>query len=407
MNLPLIGDRKITTAPFLAALSDPLSRDAARAAAAELGWPADGVRDGGVDAARQALAEAPAPGVLLVDLSDATDPLAEMHLLADVCEPGARVLAVGETNDVGLYRALIQMGVSDYLVKPLDGRLLAEALRRAGRTAPEPAAAATASTKVRSVAVIGARGGVGATSVAVSLAWDLAHVRKLPTVLADFDLHFGSAALSLDLEPGRGLRDILANPDRVDALLVGSAMVGQGDSLRLLCAEEPLDDDFSVDVSALAALKDSLAGSCEALVLDLPRKLDPLARKALAEADLTVVVTDLTLAGARDAHRLLAMLRSVRPDGETLLIGNRAKGVAGELPQAEFERAVDAHLDHVLPFDAKAAQDAAESAKPLFHGRVTPGGVEIGRLADRLAGDALAAAPTVERSAWLQRLLRR
>jgi pilus assembly protein CpaE len=405
MNLPLIGDRKITTQPFLAALSDPLSRDAARGAAAELGWPADGIRDGGVREARQALAEAPASGVLLVDLSEATDPVAEMHLLAEVCEPGVRVLAVGEANDVALYRALLRMGVSDYLVKPLEAASLAEALRRADRAAPAPAQPAAASARLVSVAVIGARGGVGATSVAVSLAWDLAHTKRVPTVLADLDLQFGSAALSLDLEPGRGLKEILVNPERIDALLIGSAMVAQGETLKVLCAEEPLDEEIAMGGSALTALKSALAGACDVLVFDLPRRLDPLARKALAEADLALVVTDLSLSGARDAQRLLNAVRGLRPDGQAILIGNRTGGVPGELPQAEFERAVGSRLDHVLPHDAKDAQDAAETAKPLFAGRRTPAGVEIGRLADRLTGEA--AQPPPERTAWLQRLLRR
>jgi pilus assembly protein CpaE len=402
MNLPLIGERTNLTPAFLAGVADPVSREAVRRAAAQLGWPASAVREGGAGALRELLKDAPAPAVLLADISGASDVTAEMEALAEVCEPHTRVIAIGETNDIGLYRSLMRMGVSDYLVKPLDPVALHEALRRAEQAqAPDP----TPVRAARTLALVGSRGGVGATSLAVSIAWELSHEAGLRTVLADLDLQFGAATLQLDLEPGRGLREILTSPDRIDALLIGSASAPHSERLRVLAAEEPLEDDLDIGPAALPTLLNAISADCDAVVIDVPRRMDRLSREALARADLAVVVTDLSLAGLRDAQRLLGLLRGLRPQGEIALVANRVGGSPGDLPQAEFEKAVGAAFDLALPFDEKAALAAAENARPLFAGRASPAAVALSAFTARLSGGA--SAPAVEKGSWLKKILRR
>lgn len=402
MALPRIAPGGETPRDVLALACDDVTRETLRQVAVQLGWPLNRVRDGGLVAAIAHLQSNPAPAVLLVDVSDSEDVLAGMDALAEVCEPHTRVVAIGATNDVRLYRELIGLGVSDYLVKPVSAEVLAEALSEAeARERPGGPKSATC----RTIAVVGARGGVGATAVATSLGWAAAHERHTRTVLLDLDLQFGAAALALDVEPGRGLRELLANPARIDSLLIGSALASVGDKFRVLAAEEPLETELSLRGDGLEALLAALAQDNQTVVLDVPRRLDALGRAALARADVAVIVTDLSLPGMRDSHRLLGLLGHLRT-GETLVVANRIGGVAGEVPQAEFERGAGRKLDATLIHDAKIAAAAAEQARPLLAvaGQAAPLGAELRRLAGRALGGAEAKAPAAAGS-WLQKIL--
>jgi pilus assembly protein CpaE len=399
MALPKIAPTGASAPEFLAMVVDDVTREGVRQAVAQFGWRQDRVREGGVAAARAYLETSPAPALLLVDVSDSDDVLAAMDRLAEVCDASTRVVAIGVVNDISLYRSLMELGVSDYLVKPLSPEALAEALRRAEHRERSGSGARAS----RSVALIGARGGVGATSLAVSLAWGLAHEQQLRTVLLDLDLQFGAAALSLDLEPGRGLRELLAHPERIDSLLIGSAVSPESERLRILAAEESLDTPIELGPDGLEALVTSLAENADAIVIEAPRRLDALSRAALARADLVGVVTDLSLPAMRDTQRLLNLLSLSRAGGEVLLIGNRIGGVAGEAPRAEFERAVGRPLDLAIAFDAKAAAAAAEQGKSLLDvAKPGPAATELRRLVGRVAGGAPAAA--ADKPSWLKRL---
>jgi hypothetical protein len=126
---------------------------------------------GGIAKAIDYLNEQRSPHVLLVDISGVDLPLSQIHILADVCEPGTRVIAIGDHNDVGLYRDLQEAGVSNYIVKPLTRELLAKALTPKTNSGDMGRAALKLG---KMVSFVGARGGVGTTTLSANLAWHLA-----------------------------------------------------------------------------------------------------------------------------------------------------------------------------------------------------------------------------------------
>jgi pilus assembly protein CpaE len=165
------------------------------------------------------------------------------------------------------------------------------------------------------------------------------------------------------LEPGRGFREILANPDRIDSLLIRSSMSTVSDRLRVLASEEPLDDTIDVEAEGLDALVTDLNGSSDCVVVDLPRSLDGLSRHVLARADVVGIVTEQSLPAMRDTQRLLALFKAIRADGKTVVVANRVGGVSGEIGRVDFERGIGAKVDFSIPFDTKTAIAAAERAK--------------------------------------------
>jgi pilus assembly protein CpaE len=377
--------------PLLALIADDTTRETLRAVARQLGLNGALVGEGGVAAARTLLATTKPPALLIVDITGSEDPGQDIAELSGLCGGTAAIIAVGIVNDVRLYRRLRESGAEDYLVKPVSGDMLAAALASAMQPKSSVAPAAAASTGARRIALIGARGGTGTTTLAVSIAWDLAKGRQ-KVVLLDLDLHFGSTAISLDIEPGRGLRDLLTHPDRIDTLLIDAAAGRAGDHLRILSAEEPLEDSFELSPEGLATVLEALSATSDFVIIDVPRVLGPLSRQVLATADIVGVVTDLSLPAMRDTQRLVAMIRSVRDDAQTVIIANRVGGVAGEIGIADFERAIGAKVDYSVRFDKPSAVASAETAKPLAEVAKAPQTQKsLRELTDGLAGVAAGA----------------
>jgi pilus assembly protein CpaE len=280
-------------------------------------------------------------------------------------------------------------------VKPVAADMVAAALQRLHRLAAKPPAAEKDRKLGRVVAVVGARGGVGATTVAVNVAWLIAHEMNMRTALVDLDLYFGTCALALDLEPGRGFREALESPERIDGLFVERAMVRESERLFVLAAEDDLESSQAFDPAALAVLIDHLQRDFDCIVFDLPR-FAARTQVALLPSPLSmVVVSDPTIAGMRDTLRLGKALRRSAPAADFRVVLNRCGVVkGGELDRKEFERDADVTVNCMISFDIKGAAASAGAGKPLA--KVAPRSTAaqcLKQLSQHLSGVDAAARP--------------
>ena len=194
------------------------------------------LHEGGSRDAAEYVARNTLPRILIIDISDSDQPMDALLPVLAAAGENTRVIAIGTANDVTLYRELIEAGVTDYLAKPLGDRAILGAIHRA--EGADAAAKAPAGERSRIVVVMGSRGGVGASTAAANIAWFLAEERRRKTALLDLDLQFGTISLAFDVEPSRGLREAMMQPNRIDSLLVNSAAVRVTERLALLAAEE-------------------------------------------------------------------------------------------------------------------------------------------------------------------------
>lgn len=366
MNAPFHPRGATTRDPFSAFLSDLDTEDVVRATALSFGWPLERIHNGGVHYAVQSLAVSASPSILLVDLGESSDPLEDVNGLAEVCEPGTMVIACGRINDVRLYRELVGSGIHDYLLKPFTQEQLHECIAQAQAIqAGARAAEAAKEAPHHMTAVIGVRGGAGSSMVAVSLAWLMSEQQKSAAIL-DLDVHFGTTALALDLEPGRGLTDAIENPSRIDGLFIERALVRPSDLLGVLSAEAPISQPLTGDGTAFFQLQDELRGAVACSVIDLPRHMLVQHPTLLQDVTTTVIVTELTLAATRDTIRILSWLKANAPATRVLLVANKVPPSGQEeVARKEFESSVEHKVDIVIPYDAKLAAQAAKLGKPL------------------------------------------
>jgi pilus assembly protein CpaE len=367
MNAPFNASRAAALRdPFSAFVCDDATAELLRPIAVEHGWAPEKVNKGGLRNAVQTLSVSASPAILFVDLSESGDPLNDINALAEVCEPGTVVIAAGQVNDVRLYRDLVASGLQDYLLKPFTPDQLRDSFAHAQLTISGPRVNEAASEKPHVMAaVIGVRGGVGASTLATSLAWLMGDKGGRSTALLDLDIHFGTGALSLDLEPGRGLTDAIENPSRIDGLFIERAMVRANEKLCVLSAEAPLNQPLLNDGSAFFQLQEELRNAFESTVLDLPRSMLIQHPHLVQDVHVAIVAVEFTLAATRDAIRILSWLKANAPQARVLVVANRVPNGAQEISRKDFEQSIERSVDLVIPFEPKAAAQAAKLGQPF------------------------------------------
>jgi pilus assembly protein CpaE len=367
MNAPFQARGAALRDPFTAFVADEETAEMLRPIAVEHGWAPEKVNKGGLRNAIQTLSISASPNILFVDLSESSDPLSDVNSLAEVCEPGTVVIAAGRVNDVRLYRDLVASGIQDYLLKPFTADQLRDAFAQAQMTISGPRGSEPTTDRPHLMTtVIGVRGGVGASTVASSLAWLMGEKVGRTTALLDLDIHFGTGALSLDLEPGRGLVDAIENPSRIDGLFIERAMVRSTERLSVLSAEAPVNQPLLSDGTAFFQLQDEMRNAFEAMVLDLPRPMLVQYPHLVQETHVTVMVVEFTLAAARDAIRILSWLKANAPQSRVIIVANKVQpGGVQEVSRKDFEQSIERKIDIVLPLDPKSSTKAAKLGQPL------------------------------------------
>jgi len=377
--------------PFAAYLCDAQTIKVMKPITEELGWDAGSIHKGGIANAVRSLSITAAPKFLVVDLSESDDMLADLNALAEVCDPGTVVLAIGVVNDVSIYRELLNSGMHDYLVKPIAPSLLREAMISGEESLNIPTAkgAVSVSTVNKQICVIGARGGIGSSTVASNIALLMSQQKKNTIALLDLDIHFGTGAMQFDLEPGRGLFDALDNPARIDGLFIERAMVKASDSLFILGSEASLNAGIVPDPASINLLMVTLLNSYDNLVVDVPRHIVTTHPNIFENATDVVVISDLTLAATRDTIRILAHLKLTAPDARVHMVINRAQANSqNEVDPRDFIASVEHEIDITIPDDQKVMMEVGRTGKPLLDvAKASRPALAIEKLVNIILGD--------------------
>ncbi len=383
--------------PLLAFVADDETETALRGGLLNAVQGAD-IRRGTILHAIRYLANETTPRVLVVDIAGVTNPLNELENLSVVCAPDVRVLVVGDINEVGLYRHLIRnMGVAEYVHKPLTRDQVARLfVPHVSGVTPETGATPGGSV----IAVCGARGGAGATTVAVNLAVQLAEATRGHVALLDLHLKQGTTALMLGVKPVNGLRLALEQPDRADALFLDRVSVEVDTRLRLIAADETLDATPSSSPEGVSGVLELLRRRFNYIVMDLPMPCTPAEIEALRGARHLVLVMTPDIVSIRDAERLRQLAGTVGTNRTTIVL-NRL-GMPGGLKLPLIQEGLDSKPAIQIPELAKQLGRAANLGRPAV-GDCAPFKRAIGLLAQELTGAAATRQPRGSRFGWISR----
>lgn len=319
------------------------------------------VHMGGAPAAIEAYRTAPTPNLIVLEVGPDRSKLhSDLDDLAQFCDAGTKVVIVGRTNDIALYRELMARGISEYLVMPLDvlDFIRAVSALYSGDGA-EPLG--------RVIAFVGAKGGVGASTVAHNVGWSIARDLEIETVIMDMDLAYGTAGLDFNQDPPQGIADAVFAPDRIDANMIDRLLSKCSDHLSLLAASATLDRIYDFEETAFDAIFDILRSSVPCIIVDVPHVWTAWSKRVLTSADDVVVVASPDLANLRNAKSLLDVLRASRPNDHKprLVMNNVGVLKRPEIELKDFTKAVETDAIGVIPFDAKLFGTATNNGQMI------------------------------------------
>ncbi|MDE3059705.1 MAG: AAA family ATPase [Pseudomonadota bacterium] len=352
---------------LLAFATDHADIETLKAFAAARQWSDASIQQGDIRTAIPFLKSNPSPAFLLVELPSASEAPALLDALAEVCDPDTKVITIGTVNEYSFYCWLMDLGIFSYLLRPLT----VHALETAWQKSLAPAGSAKVEKQPgKTIAVIGARGGVGATTIAINLAAVIADLSKKQTALVDIDPQGGSIALALDIEPSRGLREALEKPDRIDSLFIERVMSKPLKNLSVLSAEESLQDQLHAHDRAAESLISELRNTFDIVLLDIPRHPSAFSRQCLRQAEHVVLVAEPTLLSLRDALRLSDLMAESFKMKPPVIVVNRV-GLAPreEMPIADFEKGLNAKVACRVPFAPQLFMQVSNDIPVLKHGQ--------------------------------------
>jgi pilus assembly protein CpaE len=342
------------------------------------------VQTGGMAAAIEAYKTVPTPNVIILETEEGGDILDGLDQLAGVCDPGTRVVVIGRASDVTPYRELVRRGVSDYVVGPVDTLDVVRAICSLF-------SASEAIAVGRIIAVVGAKGGVGASTIAHNVAWSIARDLALDSVVTDLDLAFGTASLDYNQDPLQGIANAVFSPDRPDTAVIERLLAKCTDHLSLLSAPATLERVYDFGAEAFDAIFDTLRMTTTCIVLDIPHQWSAWTKRALVGADDILIVAEPDLANMRNTKNMLGVLKAARPNDRAPLYCLNQVGMhkRPEISARDFAKAIESPPIAAIPFDSRLFGTAANNGQMIAELAANHRTTEMFlRIAQRLTGHA-------------------
>ena len=316
--------------------------------------------DGRHGSRHRILSTVPTPNVIILETEASSDILTGLDELATVCDPGTRVVVIGSASDAAPYRELVRRGVSDYVMGPVVTLDIV-------RSICSLFSASEAITVGRIIAVVGAKGGVGASTVAHNVAWSIARDLSLDSVVIDLDLAFGTAGLDYNKDPLQGIANAVFSRDRPDSALIERLLARCTDNLSLLAAPATLDRVYDFGEQAFDAIFDTLRMTTPCIVLDIPHQWSGWTRRALVGADDILVVAEPDLANLRNTKNMLNMLKAARPNDRPPQYCLNQVGMPKrpEIDARGFIKTIESPPIASIPFDSRMFGTAANNGQMI------------------------------------------
>ncbi|MDR2067705.1 MAG: AAA family ATPase [Holosporaceae bacterium] len=342
-------------------VSDPVSEQIVLDVIKDMAMAYSEVAQGKVADALDFLKNNRTPKAFIVDVSDSELPLSDIAKIKEHSAPNMNIIVVGSRNEVGLFRDLMALGVSDYLVKPLGTALLKQSLEEALK-----GKRLVAEKTGKMIYIVSSVGGAGATTTTVNVGWLLANRHFKRTLIMDIDFLYGTTNLMLDIKAENAYLDILESPDKIDDYFVETILKKYDQRLYYLGGLVDLIRGVHVDLDAFDALITMIKRQFNYVLVDAQRNISETNRAAMNKADSFIILIEMSFTSAQNTVRLIDFLNVTQNGKKVILVANKVGfSRSGALSEESFERVIDRKIDYIMPLDEQIALAAANIGQPL------------------------------------------
>ncbi len=312
---------------------------------------------GGAQAAIARYRDAPTPNLIIIELPFGRQETFDMvDRLAECCDVGTKAIVIGHVEDDELRRELLSRGVGEYLVTPVQAIQLMESISNLY----------SGDRISRTIAFLGAKGGVGSSTVCHNVSWSMSNRLKSEVVIADLDLAFGTASHAFNQDPDQGIYDAIRSPDRLDGEMLDRLMTRCSEYLSLIAAPLLLDSAYDISTDQCDSVLDIIAQNLPYVTVDLPHVWTSWSQQILWLADEIVITAAPDIANLRSAKKLVDALKvRRRNDGPPYLVINQAGMRRPDIPAIEFATALGLETSAIINFDIMTFGTAIESGMML------------------------------------------
>ncbi|QDS92111.1 Septum site-determining protein MinD [Roseimaritima multifibrata] len=305
------------------------------------------------------------PDVGVVALDTSSEKGIELIAELSASHPDCALLAASSSTDGHLILKTMRAGAREFITLPINAEDLVSALGRVGRQRFGESDGKTRSCEV--IAIAGATGGVGSTSLAVNMACVLATQPGTSVALVDLDMALGDADVFLDAIPDYTLADVAQNISRLDIQLLKRSLTKHSSGLYLLPRPVELKDAAVINAESLRKVLGLLKASFTHLIFDLSKSYSSLDMTILEEADHAILVTQLDLPCLRNVVRLMMSFEETNNLKEkTKIVVNRAGLDTGGISLKKAKETMGRDVFAQLPNDYRTMVEVRNNGVPLI-----------------------------------------
>jgi len=345
------------------------------------------------------------PDIGLVAIDKDPDKALQLVEQLSASSPNCSVLVVSGSTDGNLILRAMRAGAKEFLPKPIRIEDLVASLERIRERRFGHGDTKTRGSTV--IAIAGATGGVGTTSVAVNLGCILAQDPANSVALVDLDLSLGDADVFLDTIPDYSLVDVAQNVTRLDFTLLKRSLTKHSSGLFLLPRPVQLEDAKLVTPDDLQRVFGLLKATFTHLIIDLSKSYSALDMVALQMANHVLLVTQLDLPCLRNLVRLMMSFGEIEGMKDKVkIVVNRVGLNTGQISLKKAQETIGCKIFWQLPNDYRTMVEVRNNGVPLVEqAPKAPITQSLVQLSEALLGEAEPAEPVEEAKAGSSRWL--